>query len=81
MPRTLQDNTKPLRFIRVSQVLEWTSLSRSTLYQLLKERAFPAQIRLTKRTVVWLESEVLAWMCERLALHRAAEGSGQALAV
>ena len=79
MPKTLKDTTKPLRFIRVSQVLEWTSLSRSTLYQLLKERAFPAQIRLTKRTVVWLESEVLAWMCERLASHRGAEGSGQAL--
>ncbi|MDY0922685.1 AlpA family transcriptional regulator [Leclercia sp. CFBP8987] len=57
------------RFLRLPEVMHQCGLSRSTLYDLIARNAFPAQVSLGGKNVAWLQSEVTAWMAERIA-HR-----------
>lgn len=50
------------RFIRITEVCEKTSLSKSKIYAMVKDGQFPAQQRRSHRVAVWRLSEVLAWM-------------------
>lgn len=56
------------RFLRLPEVIQRTGLSRSAVYALSSTGQFPAGIRLTARSVGWLESGVDAWIGERIAL-------------
>lgn len=58
------------RFIDLPQVLDVTSASRSHIYALVAKGEFPAPIKLGLRSTRWLESEVQAWMEERIAKSR-----------
>ncbi|HEJ8043625.1 TPA: AlpA family transcriptional regulator [Serratia marcescens] len=55
------------RFIRLPEVLYTTGLSRSTVYEMMSHKQFPAQISLGGKNVAWLASEVEQWMDERIA--------------
>ncbi|ELM3659229.1 helix-turn-helix transcriptional regulator [Edwardsiella piscicida] len=57
------------RFLRLPEVIHQCGLSRSTLYDLIARNAFPAQVSLGGKNVAWLQSEITAWMKERVA-HR-----------
>ena len=57
------------RFLRLPEVIHQCGLSRSTLYDLIARDAFPAQVSLGGKNVAWLQSEITAWMEERIA-HR-----------
>lgn len=54
------------RFLRLSDVKERTGLSRSTIYLSISQGNFPKNISLGTRCVGWLESEIDAWMQERI---------------
>ncbi|WP_316861116.1 AlpA family transcriptional regulator [uncultured Cohaesibacter sp.] len=54
------------RLIALPEVLNRTSLSRSSLYERMKESQFPKPISLGGRRVAWLETEVVAWIDERI---------------
>lgn len=57
---------KALHILRMKQLIERTRLSRATLYVLMAgDPSFPRKIKLTVRTVGWLESEVDAWIASR----------------
>lgn len=57
---------KALRILRMKQLIDRTRLSRATLYVLMgSDPAFPRKIKLTARTVGWLESEVDTWITSR----------------
>jgi prophage regulatory protein len=62
---------KPLRnfamqkIIRLPEAIKKTGLSRSTIYSLVKQGDFPKQIKLTPRTMGFLESEVDQWLSDR----------------
>lgn len=58
------------RFIRLKEVIERTGLPRSTIYQLIKSGDFPASIRLSKRTVAWVEGEVDEWIVTKIEATR-----------
>ena len=58
--------------IRLPQTIEKTGLSRSTIYALLSRGEFVTKIKLSPRTMGFLESEVNAWIAERLNASRAA---------
>lgn len=61
---------KVLRILRMKQLIERTCLSRATLYVLIaSDPTFPRKIKLTARTVGWLESEVDAWITSRADLR------------
>jgi prophage regulatory protein len=53
----------PTRFLSLRQVLDRTSISRSLVYQLIKdeERPFPAPVHIGRRSV-WIEGEVELYM-------------------
>lgn len=53
--------------LRRRQVEELTGLARSTIYELIKNGAFPPPVRLGKRAVGWLYREVEAWIESRMA--------------
>ena len=53
-------------FIRLNVVQEITSLSKSTIYRLISEGEFPKQIQIGKRAVVWVRSDINAWINQKL---------------
>ncbi|MCZ3383852.1 AlpA family transcriptional regulator [Kosakonia sp. SOY2] len=55
------------RFIRLPEVMHLCGLSRSTIYDLISRDAFPQQISLGGKNVAWVQSEVIAWMADRIA--------------
>ena len=54
------------RIIRLKEVMARTGLSRSTIYLHIKEQLFPKPINLGVRSVGWLESEIDAWIDEKV---------------
>ena len=54
------------RFISVKQVTERICLSKTELYLRMKAGVFPKPVALGPRKVVFLESEVEAWMQARI---------------
>ncbi|WP_374555097.1 AlpA family transcriptional regulator [Aquitalea pelogenes] len=55
-----------MKFLRLKDVLEKTGLSRSTLYQLMSDSAFPQSVSLGERCVGWVESEIDDWMLAKI---------------
>jgi prophage regulatory protein len=58
------------KILRASDVCTYTGLSRTTMYRLIRQRQFPAPIRLTTRTSGWMSDEVNAWLGQRMAESR-----------
>ena len=59
--------------IRLRQVIQKTGLSRSTIYTLIKEdKSFPQQIKMTPRTMGFVEAEIDTWIAARVAASKAA---------
>ena len=58
-----------LRILKRPEVELRTSLSRSRIYQLIQLKQFPIQIQLSSggRAVGWLESDIEAWIEQRIA--------------
>jgi prophage regulatory protein len=54
------------RFISVKEVLDRICLSKTELYERLKAGIFPKSIALGPQKVVFLESEIDAWMQARI---------------
>lgn len=66
----LSDQLKrALRILRMKQLIERTNLSRATLYVLMAtDPTFPRKVKLTARSVGFLESDVDAWIASRAQL-------------
>ena len=54
--------------LRLALVKQRTGLSRSSIYNGIKQGTFPAQISLGPRAVGWLESSIDDWIESRIAL-------------
>lgn len=68
----------PVRFLRMSEILARTGVSRTTIYQWMAEGHFPRPVRLGARAMGWPESEFEEWSRERIEKIRdAAEGGAQ----
>lgn len=53
---------KPVRLMSLKDVTARTTLSKTSVYELMKEGRFPKQVRLGSRSVAWVESEVEAFI-------------------
>jgi prophage regulatory protein len=53
--------------LRRGDVERITGLSRSTIYEYMVRGAFPRPVRLSGKSVGWLESEVREWIKARIA--------------
>lgn len=59
-------------FLRLPEVKAVTGLSKTSLYELIRERSFPPPVRLGQRAVAWVRSEVNQWAAERILASRSA---------
>lgn len=53
------------RVLTLSEVLEITKVSRSTLYGMLDRDEFPRPMKLGERKNGWTDTQVEAWITER----------------
>lgn len=60
-------NTHNQLVLDLRGVIELTTLSQSTIYAMVKNGEFPKQKRIGSNRVVWMRSEVIAWLEEKLA--------------
>lgn len=56
--------------IRRKEVERRTALSRSRIYDLLKQDSFPKPVRLGAMSVAWVEAEIQDWIASRIADSR-----------
>jgi len=63
-------STSFLQILRLPQVCKVTGLGRSMIYQLEAERRFPHRVRIGLRAVGWVDSEVQAWLANRIERNR-----------
>lgn len=64
--------TNNQKILRLRAVKDWTGLSRSTIYAMMKNRTFPQNIQLGLRSVGWVESEIQSWIESRIQSSKAA---------
>ncbi len=57
------------RILRMRQVVEMVGLCRASIYNKMRDEAFPRQVKLG-RLSGWLESEVQDWIREQTRLSR-----------
>jgi prophage regulatory protein len=55
-----------LRMLRLAEVMQLTSLSKTTIYCLQAQGRFPQAVHVTPRAVRWIESEISAWIREQM---------------
>jgi prophage regulatory protein len=70
----------PLTILRRKQVEARTGLSRSTIYERIAAGSFPSAVNLGGQQVGWVESEIEAWIAERIKESRANTASPKAQA-
>ena len=58
------------RIIRLAEVKSKTGLSRSSIYERLKDGSFPSPIKITNHAVGWIEQEIDDWISHRIAASR-----------
>jgi len=65
-PQHYMESHMKERLIRIRDVMERTGLSRTVLYRKIQHNDFPQPVRITIRCVGWLESEINAWVNQRI---------------
>ena len=53
------------RFVRMAAVVSMTGLCRATIYRMIADKRFPAQVRIGSRAVGWRWSDLERWSEER----------------
>ena len=51
-----------MKFLKISEVIELTGLSRASLYRHEKSGKFPQRRQISSNRVGWVESEIEEWM-------------------
>lgn len=57
----------PDRLLRLPEVRARTGLGRDSVYRLAKAGEFPRPVKVSERASAWLESEVQAFIAQRIA--------------
>lgn len=65
----------PLRLIPTAVVLDRVSMSKPTLYRLINAGEFPKPVPVGRQRVAFVESEVAAWIDQRVGLRDAGIGA------
>lgn len=68
MSNALED----VAFMRLPEVKAVTGLSKTSIYELIRARSFPAPVRLGARAVAWVKAEIKEWAAERVRASRSA---------
>lgn len=65
---------KKRRLIRLKNVIDKTGIPRSGLYLKIYNNQFPKPIKLSTRSVAWIEDEVDQWIEQRIEATRGKQG-------
>ena len=57
------------KIVRLDELPQYCGLRRTQIEQLISENKFPRAVKLSARRKAWLESELIAWQQERIALR------------
>ncbi len=60
------ENMKKIEILRLPQVMKRIGVSKSWVYQNLKNGKFPKQIFLSERLVGWVDSDIDDWIKSRI---------------
>lgn len=66
-----------MKLLKMSDVTELTGLGKSTIYKEIGAGRFPRPLRVAERSVVWLESDLTAWVNAKIQQHNAADSEQQ----
>ncbi|AEI35511.1 helix-turn-helix transcriptional regulator [Francisella salina] len=55
-----------MKILRLSQVVEMTGTSKSTIYRWINSSQFPKPLNLSSSSVGWLETEVNDWIQSKI---------------
>ncbi|AWX99291.1 transcriptional regulator [Marinomonas primoryensis] len=55
-----------MRFLKLQQVMDKTSLCRSSIYNLINAGKFPKNVTVMGKRKAWLESEIEDWMMSKM---------------
>jgi prophage regulatory protein len=64
---------KPMRILRVNDVLAITGLTKPTLYRYMSNGKFPRPVSLGERAVGWREEVIAEWLASRAPKEQPAE--------
>ncbi|MEJ2410834.1 MAG: AlpA family phage regulatory protein [Novosphingobium sp.] len=53
------------RYLSISDVMAETSLSRTTIYRMIRKGEFPASVQLSAQRVAWDSTALQAWKMQR----------------
>jgi len=57
---------RPIRMLRLAQVIDMTGLGKTKIYELQAGGSFPMRVKITAHSVGWIEDEVQAWLARRV---------------
>lgn len=60
------------KLVRLPEIIARTSLSRSTIYEMMALGRFPRPVKLNLRSNGWIEDEINDWLDSRIADREAA---------
>jgi len=60
------NSKQPNDLIRIKEVMQMTSLSRSSIYNQRNSGDFPSPIQLSARSVAWVRSDVETWISDKV---------------
>jgi len=55
-----------LKVIKLNDVIEKTTLSKSTIERKMKSNTFPKSIKLSSRAIGWIEEDINGWINDRI---------------
>ncbi|MGS0755687.1 helix-turn-helix transcriptional regulator [Roseateles sp. GG27B] len=61
----LQPHVVEDHFLRLPQVLARSGMSKTSIYKLIRDGSFPAQVKLGPRTSAWRASEIAKWIARQ----------------
>ncbi|SFQ06756.1 transcriptional regulator, AlpA family [Nitratireductor indicus] len=56
-----------MKFLKMNEVVQRIGLNKASIYRLMAAGEFPRSVKISEIRVAWIESEVDAWMAERVA--------------
>jgi prophage regulatory protein len=65
-----QTGARNIRLLRLPEVCRITGLGRAMIYRLQAKKRFPQSVKVTDYAVAWIDSEVQAWVSQRVAACR-----------
>ena len=61
-----RQHSQPNRLLRLPDVEGAVGLKKSAIYAGVRNKTFPAPVRLSRRCVCWPESAIQAWIADRI---------------